>query len=416
MNWKFWQSEKRSNTQSTVLEGNQYGIGLGLMNYQLSEQMPAVSLSAVFAAIEIISNSLAELPLNVKTRQDNKSTLVKNHPLYHIFDNCIMTKYMMIKMLVTDMLLYGNGVAYIERATDGTPTNLVYCPHGTYSIIYNEQSRSLYYLIPSLRKGRIEPIDVVHILKNSLNGVEGRGILFYANHTLKLTSSTEKAAQDYFSSGMHVSGILRQVDVHTPLNDKQRNSIRESWRQGHSKNGTGICVIEGGLEYQPVSSNSKDAQLLESRLFNLQDVARFFNINPVLLGDLSHSSYSTIEASLLEFVTHTLYPYITLIENELKRKLVKPSEKNLYIDLDAGFILKSDKTSQANYLNTLKQAGIITTNEAREQLGLNPVEGGDKLMVAYSDVNQNTVGEQDHDRDNSITDNGDNNSANNTNN
>lgn len=415
MNWKFWQSEKR-NVAQEIPQENQFGMGLGMMNLQLSDQIPAVSLSAVFAAIEIISNSLAELPLNVKTRQDNKSTLVKNHPLYHIFDNCIMTKYMMIKMLVTDMLLYGNGVAYIERATDGTPTNLVYCPHGTYSIIYNEQSRSLYYLIPSLRKGRIEPIDVVHILKNSLNGVEGRGILFYANHTLKLTSSTEKAAQDYFSSGMHVSGILRQVDVHTPLNDKQRNSIRESWRQGHSKNGTGICVIEGGLEYQPVSSNSKDAQLLESRLFNLQDVARFFNINPVLLGDLSHSSYSTIEASLLEFVTHTLYPYITLIENELKRKLVKPSEKNLYIDLDAGFILKSDKTSQANYLNTLKQAGIITTNEAREQLGLNPVEGGDKLMVAYSDVNQNTVGEQDHDRDNSITDNGDNNSANNTNN
>ena len=415
MNWKFWQSEKR-NVAQQIPQENQFGMGLGMMNLQLSDQIPAVSLSAVFAAIEIISNSLAELPLNVKTRQDNKSTLVKNHPLYHIFDNCIMTKYMMIKMLVTDMLLYGNGVAYIERATDGTPTNLVYCPHGTYSIIYNEQSRSLYYLIPSLRKGRIEPIDVVHILKNSLNGVEGRGILFYANHTLKLTSSTEKAAQDYFSSGMHVSGILRQVDVHTPLNDKQRNSIRESWRQGHSKNGTGICVIEGGLEYQPVSSNSKDAQLLESRLFNLQDVARFFNINPVLLGDLSHSSYSTIEASLLEFVTHTLYPYITLIENELKRKLIKPSEKNLYIDLDAGFILKSDKTSQANYLNTLKQAGIITTNEAREQLGLNPVEGGDKLMVAYSDVNQNTVGEQNHDRDNSITDNGDNNSANNTNN
>lgn len=407
MNWKFWQSEKR-NVAQQIPQENQFGIGLGMMNLQLSDQIPAVSLSAVFSAIEIISNSLAELPLNVKTRQDNKSTLVKNHPLYHIFDNCIMTKYMMIKMLVTDMLLYGNGVAYIERATDGTPTNLVYCPHGTYSIIYNEQSRSLYYLIPSLRKGRIEPIDVVHILKNSLNGVEGRGILFYANHTLKLTSSTEKAAQDYFSSGMHVSGILRQVDVHTPLTEKQRNSIRESWRQGHSKNGTGICVIEGGLEYQPVSSNSKDAQLLESRLFNLQDVARFFNINPVLLGDLSHSSYSTIEASLLEFVTHTLYPYITLIENELKRKLIKPSEKNLYIDLDAGFILKSDKTSQANYLNTLKQAGIITTNEAREQLGLNPVEGGDKLMVAYSDVNQNTVGEQDHDGDNSITDNGDN--------
>ena len=99
MNWKFWQSEKR-NVAQEIPQENQFGMGLGMMNLQLSDQIPAVSLSAVFAAIEIISNSLAELPLNVKTRQDNKSTLVKNHPLYHIFDNCIMTKYMMIKMLV----------------------------------------------------------------------------------------------------------------------------------------------------------------------------------------------------------------------------------------------------------------------------------------------------------------------------
>lgn len=391
MNWKFWQSEKRSNTQSTVLEGNQFGIGLGLMNYQLSEQMPAVSLSAVFAAIEIISNSIAELPLNVKTKQENKSTLVSNHPIYHLFDNCILTKYMLIKMLITDMLLYGNGLAYIERAADGTPINLIYCPHGSYSIMYNEQSRQLYYIITSLKKGRVEPIDVIHILKNSMNGVEGKGILFYAQPTLKLASYTEKSAQDYFNSNMHVYGILKQKDPNVPLNEKQRRAIEDAWRKGHGKNGTGMAVIEGGLEYQSVSSNAKDAQLLECRLFNLQDIARFFNINPVLLGDLSHSSYSTIEASLLEFVTHTLYPYITLVENELKRKLIKPSEKNLYIDLDAGFILKSDKSSQATYLNTLVSGGIMTINEAREQLGLNPMDGGDDLRVAYSDANQNKI-------------------------
>ena len=140
-----------------------------------------------------------------------------------------------------------------------------------------------------------------------------------------------------------------------------------------------------------MSSNSKDAQLLETRLFNLQDIARFFNISPVLLGDLTHSSYSTIEASLLEFVTHTLYPYITLIENEFTRKLILPSERGLYIDLDDNYIIKSDKSSQAEYLSKLTGSGIITVNEARKQLGLNPIDGGDILSIPYTNIGQNTI-------------------------
>lgn len=391
--YNFWKQEKRN---AEGLTYNPYG-GLGLDAIVNHGLIPAVSLSAVFAAIEIISNSVAELPINVKTKEENKVTILKNHQLYHLFDNCLLTKYMMMKMLVTDMLLYGDGFAYIERAADGTPINLIYCPHGTVTIQYNEMTRQLYYLIPMLGKGRIEPINMIHILKNSRNGVEGKGILEYANKTIQLAGNTEKAALDYFSSGCHVAGILT---TNSPrLTEEQRNSIRTAWNQSHGKNGTGMAVLEAGMSYQAVSSNSKDAQLLETRLFNLQDIARFFNINPVLLGDLSHSSYSTIEASLLEFVTHTLFPYITLIEDELKRKLIKPSEKNLYIDLEENFILKADKSSEANYLNTLVSGGIITPNEAREQLSLNPIEGGDKIMIPYTDVNQNTIGNQDGNKD-----------------
>lgn len=390
MNWRFWKREKRDNE----IEYNPYG-GLGLDAIFNNALIPAISLSAVFAAVEIISNSVAELPINVKTTEENKVSVLKSHPLYHIFDNCLLTKYMLVKMLVSDMLLYGNGFAYIERAKDGTPINLVYCPHGTVSIQYNEMTHSLYYLIPSMQKGRIEPINMIHILKNSKNGVEGKGILEYANKTIQLAANTEKAALDYFSSGCHVAGILSTTSPR--LTEEQRNSIRTAWNQSHGKNGSGMAVLEAGMQYQAVSSNSKDAQLLETRLFNLQDIARFFNINPVLLGDLSHSSYSTIEASLLEFVTHTLFPYITLIEDELKRKLIKPSEKNLYIDLEETFILKADKSSEANYLNTLVNGGILTPNEARMQLGLNPIDGGDKIIIPYTDVEQNTIGKQNDD-------------------
>lgn len=379
-------SRKENRSQDVPVVDNN---GLGLSNLVNKAQIPSISLSAVFAAVEIISNSVAELPINVKTREDDKTGMVKVHPIYEALNNGITTKFMLLKMLITDMLLYGNGIAYIDRDADGTPLQIVYCPYGTYNINYNANTRQLYYTITSLRRGRIEPIDIIHLVKNSRNGVEGIGVLNYASHTLELAKATEKAAQDYFSSGCHVAGILT---TNAPrLTKDQRETIRDAWNQAHGNKGTGMAILENGMQYSPVAANSKESQLLETRLFNLNDIARFFSISPVLLGDLSHSSYSTIEASLLEFVTHTLFPYITLIENEFTRKLIKPSEKNLFIDLDENYIVKSDKQSQANYLSTLVSKGIMTVNEARYQLGLNPMEGGDKLFVAFTDINQNTI-------------------------
>lgn len=385
--------EKRSQIQEMPSYGN---VGLThLLNKNNLSGIPDLSLSSVFAAVEIISNSIAELPINVKTRQDNKSDIVYDHNLYNVFNNNVQTKYMLMKMLIVDMLLYGNGLAYIERDNNGKPVSIIYCEHGTYNIYYDRLTRDLYYTIQGINNGRIEPINVIHFVKNSKDGVNGIGILNYAKNTIELSKFTEKTSRDYFSGNCHLNGVLStESKINT---QQQREQIRDAWIQANGNNGTGIAVLEYGMKYQPVSSNAKEAQMLESRLFNLQEVARFFSINPVLLGDLSHSSYSTIEASLLEFVLHTLMPYIKLIEDELTRKLILPSEKALYIDLDDNFILKSDKQSQANYLTTLKNAGIITINEARQQLGLNPMENCDVLMVNYTNIDNNIINK---DRDN----------------
>jgi len=385
--------EKRSQIQEMPSYGN---VGLtNLLNKNNLSGIPDLSLSSVFAAVEIISNSIAELPINVKTRQDNKSDIVYDHNLYNVFNNNVQTKYMLMKMLIVDMLLYGNGLAYIERDNNGKPVSIIYCEHGTYNIYYDRLTRDLYYTIQGINNGRIEPINVIHFVKNSKDGVNGIGILNYAKNTIELSKFTEKTSRDYFSGNCHLNGVLStESKINT---QQQREQIRDAWIQANGNNGTGIAVLEYGMKYQPVSSNAKEAQMLESRLFNLQEVARFFSINPVLLGDLSHSSYSTIEASLLEFVLHTLMPYIKLVEDELTRKLILPSEKALYIDLDDNFILKSDKQSQANYLTTLKNAGIITINEARQQLGLNPMENCDVLMVNYTNIDNNIINK---DRDN----------------
>ena len=146
------------------------------------------------------------------------------------------------------------------------------------------------------------------------------------------------------------------------------------------------------MSYQPISSNANDSQMIESRTFNVREIARYFNINPILLGDNSGASFSTIEAANIEFVSHTLQPYITMVEDEFNRKLVKPSESNtIYIDLDEKYLLKGDMNTTASYLTTLTGSGIMSINEARQYLGMQPVEGGDECAIPYTKIEDNKI-------------------------
>lgn len=375
------------------------GVGLqaALLNIQNRD---AMTLSAVFAAVQLISNSIAELPIQLKTDQDNKVSVIREHMLYHIFDNCLLTKFTLLKRMVVDLLLKGNAFAYIERDRAGNPVNLVYYKPGDVTIDYNDLKHELFYRITSIRK-KIEPCDIIHLCINADDGINGKGIISYASRALSLSKYTEKAVENFFASGCAVNGILSTDSPR--LTEDQRNNIREAWIKSQTGDGSGMAVLEGGMKYSPVSANSQQAQMLETRQFNIQEIARFFGISPVLLQDLTHSGYNTIEAMQQEFVIHTLLPYVTLIENECNRKLIKPSEQHIYIDIDETFIIKSDKQAEANYLSTLVSNGIITINEARAQMGFNNIEGGDKVLIAYTKIEDNTIGEQEGSEENNDT-------------
>lgn len=147
------------------------------------------------------------------------------------------------------------------------------------------------------------------------------------------------------------------------------------------------------MEYQPVQSTAADAQMLDSRKYNVEDIARFFGINPILLGDnTGGSQYGTISALQTEFVMHTLLPYITMVEQEFTRKLLKPSEVDFHINLDENYLLKSDKEAEASYFSSLLSNGVLTRNEVRAALGYERVEGGDDLVIPYTNIAQNTIG------------------------
>lgn len=376
---------KRDVNSAKNEQAAEQGFAASVLFGQYRLDNSATSLSAFFAARELISNSIAQLPIQVK--YDNE--LRPDHKLNYVFNNNLISKFNLMKQLVQDVIDWGDAVCYIERAQDGSPTSLIYCPRGTYTIEYDENSRKLQYKIHNIKPSYIQPSDVIHLFKNAqANGIQGRSLTGYANAILNLAKATDKAASNYYSSGCALTGALTIKGSRKDSKEKARQAFADV----HSgSNSSGLVILDDDMNYQPLSSNANDSQMLETRLFNVSEIARFFNINPVLLGDLSKSSYNTIEAANIEFVTHTLMPYISMIECEFNRKLVGEKDNGFSIDLDETYLIRGDKNSTASYYKTLVEAGIITRNEARRQLGLNSLDGLDEIIIPFTNIQDNTV-------------------------
>lgn len=349
----------------------------------------SLSLSAVYSAVELISNSIATMPIQIKRQGTNGKDLDEGHSLNLVFGASQLTRFTLVKAIMQSLLLKGNGFAYIERAGDGRVIGLRYLPASDVQINYRKETKELYYTCSYVSKKSIKAKDMLHFLINSADGVTGISVLAHARRSLGIANSVENQAESFFSNGCNLSGILT---VQGQLSEKQRQDIRASWQQAYGAGGNGIAILQGNQNYQPVSLNASDSQMLESRQFSIQDIARFFNISPTLLGDLSHSSYNTIEATNLQFLTYTIAPYVVMIEEELNRKLVGQSESGqIYINLDETALLKTDKTATASYYTTLLNAGVFSINEIRKELGYNPVEGGDKHLALYTKVDDNQI-------------------------
>lgn len=358
-----------------------YSDALNFNNYSSFSANYAMRLSAVYRAVELISDSVAMLPIYVQfTDNDGYKTRYNEHSANKLLNdepNKLMTRYQFIKLLMIDVMLKGNAFAYIRRDDIGNCIELVYLHPDTVTIDYNELTRELKYRCNTVTE-IIEPCNIIHLVKYSTDSVHGISILQNAKNTLALTSDTEKQASNFFKSGCALSGILK---VQGQLSDAQKQQIKSSWNSAYNGEASGLAVIQGNMDYQQISVNAADAQLLESRLFNITDIARFFGLSPVLLGDLSKSSYSTLEQSQLQFLSQTLQPYITMIEQEFSRKIFRPSEINLSINVDEKALIMTDKAALASYYVQLQQNGLMTANEIRKELGLPAIEGGDKTVM-----------------------------------
>lgn len=378
--------EQRSNN-NILEERNGYG-GIGALMFGSGgsyNQEKSMLLSTVYRCVELISSSVATLPFEIY-KVDSKGYKKKwqNHPAYHILNcepNLRMSIFTFMKLMVQSMLLRGNAYAYIVRNAEGNVEQLLYIPSEYVTIkppkyIYQPVTYSIVGFVDE-----VEAKDLIHIINFSYDGINGISTLTFARNTLELSANAETHAKNFFSNGCAVGGILQ---ASTTLSAKQKTEVKQSWNQAFgTKTGgqtNGVAVLEGGWSYSPITISSKEAQLLETRQWSVSDIARFFNVNPILCYDNSKSSYASAEMANLSFLTETLQPLLVKFELEFKRKLFK-DHSNLTVKFDVAELLRADKTTQSAYFRELISNGILTPNEARKSLNLLPVEGGDDTYM-----------------------------------
>ncbi len=344
-----------------------------------------MSLSTVYRCVAVISESVAMLPINLYevNGEAMRKLTPADHPLVSVLNNAPdsrMTRYTFLQAIGRSMLLRGNGYAYIKRS--GGSVELCFIHPDNVKLIKRQDELGMPYLLYQVAgiDRLLDASEVLHFVNLSDNGLIGESVLEHARRSLNIAGNAEEQAENYYNGDGMPSGILSIASRMTP---EQKEANYKAWRERMTNNPGGVMILEGTTQsYTPINISAADRQLLEVRSFSVQDICRFFGCSPVKAFDLSHSSYSTVEALQLEFLSDTLQPMLTNIEMELHRKLFYGAAASKYsIKFNTGELLRADKTSQAQYYSQLVQLGLMTPNEARIELNLPPMKGGNALYM-----------------------------------
>lgn len=359
----------------------------------------ALQLSSVWACTRLLSETVASLPLNLYQKQKNGAAiLLENEPLHavlHDRPNSMMTSLEFREAMMTNLVLLGNAYARIQRVGE-TEDSLGGSVVGLWPIPASQMSPqvlddgSVVY-VHSTDKGTkvYAPERILH-LKLFGNGLVGLSPLAYARNAIGAAIAMEDRSSTFFANGAKPSGVLMVDKVLTP---DQRTAIRANFADLESGNEDRLFVLEAGAKYEQTSISPQDAQLLESRRFQLEDICRFFGVPSFLVNDTEKTTTwgSGIEQMMLGFYTLTMRPYLERWEAVLYNSLLTPAQRaqGWYVEFDFDALLRADMSGRANYYSQMVQNGILNRNEVRARENLPPFGGGDTYTAQ---VNMAPVG------------------------
>lgn len=357
----------------------------------------AMSVPAVNAAVSIISESMAMLPLNVFKKQDRERLSMPDHPVYRLFHvqpNSYMDPFQFIEMLTMHLMLWGNCYSF-KNIVRGVVTELLPIHPGRVQVKQNEAYRVTYEV--SLPNGEVIEFErdaIFHVKDRTFNGYEGVSRILQLRESIGLAIETERHSAKLFGNNASPSGVL---STDQPLSREQMDNLRESWKAAHGgENQFSTAVLDGGFKFQPITMTSHDVQLIESRKFQISEVSRIYRVPPHLLGDLERATFSNIEQQSLDFVQRTLSPWIRRWEAAINNQLIGPRERfHIFSKFNVDAQLRGDIASRYSAYHVGLTDGFLSVNEVRELEDRNPIEGGDEYRQAESVFGGNEDGESD---------------------
>ena len=362
----------------------------------------ALTFSAVWAAMRLLSESVSSLPINVCKKENNGDIVEVSNDLSYLLKyqpNGYQNKITFIEKIMMDLLSNGNSYVRIERNTLGRPIGLYPMNYNNVDVYFKDNK--LYYS-DSQMNGTFDSEDVLHFkLITNINpqngdtqdGIVGLSPITQCKNGIGWGMDVEEYSRTFFKNGAKISGVL-QTDrsLSEQAIDRLRNSFNSNYSKLSGSNQT--AVLEEGLEFKPISIPPDQAQFLQSRQFSVEEIARIFNVPPHLLKDLTKSSFNNIEMQSQEFVTYSLVPYLNKIELEMNLKLFRKSSVGKeYVKFNTNGLLRGNVKDRADYYKTAISNGWMTINEVRSKEDLNKVTDGDSNFIPLNMTTINKIGE-----------------------
>jgi len=353
----------------------------------------ALSSSAIWAGIRLISESLSTVPLHVyRMGEDGQRRVMREHPvdpLLYSAPNPEMTAQEWRSQMMAALILSGNGYSEIVRDRGGRIRQL--WPLSWYRVeLERAQDETLYYEIQTVGlddvndrvvAARLPSDRVLHLRSFNARGLLGDSMVQRLKQTIGITIATEKFGANFYGQGTQLSGVLSHPGS---LSEGAQKRLRDSWNsryQGVSQSHR-VAILEEGMKWDPISVPPEASQFLQTREFQIQEAARALNLPPHMLRDLSRATFSNVEQQAIEFVVHSLRPWAVILEQRMQLSLLTEAERRsgYYIRHNLEGLLRGDIKTRYESYAIGRNWGWLSANDVRELEDLNPIESGDVYL------------------------------------
>ena len=358
------------------------------------DERSAMQIATVYACVRLLAESVAQLPLHLyRVEGEEGKAKAKDHPLYKILyrqPNPEMSSFSFWEAMMTHLLLWGNAYAQIVR--DGKNGILGLYPLLPENVeIDRKDGGDLYYIyhaytdeVPGDNNKDIyfDRAEILHIPGLGFNGLVGFSPIAMMKNALGTNIAVEKYGSAFFRNGAQPAGVLEHPGV---LKDPQK--IRDNWMNayGGASNAHRVAVLEEGMAYKPISLPPEDSQFLSTREFGVEEICRIFRVPPHMVQDLKRATFSNIEHQSIDFVVHTLDPWLRRIEKVIVKDVLLEDEQEEYFpQFNVDGLLRGDYKSRMEGYNIARQGGWMSANDIRRLENLDPIpasEGGDLYII-----------------------------------